>query len=182
MLDGSRMLRYHVRFVRGYSPYTWRGKQCWQGVWKSQYAKERILIWVSCICSWHARDLRISTQIAPRPESYGNCSQMKTQYSDHIWGRRKGQHRRWWENQCWRNHTIFSSYMEVKSLHAVYSSRIYRKHRTTIISDWHVITELQLLCWRGHLLARFRRLVQSEFPRYFTDVWNTILVMVRGDV
>jgi hypothetical protein len=39
-----------------------RDKQCWQGVWKSQYAKERILIWVRCICSWHARDLRISTQ------------------------------------------------------------------------------------------------------------------------
>ena len=55
-----------------------RGKQRWQGAWKSQYAKERILIWVRCICSWHARDLRISTQIALlRPESHGNCSQMK---------------------------------------------------------------------------------------------------------
>ncbi len=45
-------------------------RQCWQGVWKSQYTKERILIWVQCICSWHERDLRISTHIAlPRPES-----------------------------------------------------------------------------------------------------------------
>jgi hypothetical protein len=28
-----------------------RDKQCWQGVWKRQYAKERILIWVLCIYS-----------------------------------------------------------------------------------------------------------------------------------
>jgi hypothetical protein len=34
-----------------------RGKQRWQGAWKSQYAKERILIWVLGICSWNARDL-----------------------------------------------------------------------------------------------------------------------------
>jgi hypothetical protein len=38
-----------------------RGKQRWQGPWKSQYAKERILIWVCCICFWHARDLQIPT-------------------------------------------------------------------------------------------------------------------------
>ena len=90
-----------------------RGKQRWQGAWKSQYAKERILIWVRCICSWHARDLRISTQIAvPNPESLGNCSQMKAYWSDRIWGRRKGRHRRRWENQCWlNNHSMFSSYM-----------------------------------------------------------------------
>jgi hypothetical protein len=163
-----------------YGPYvvTLHTQRCdkhrWQGACKKQYVKERILIWVRCICSWHARDLWISTQIAPRPESHGNCSQMKAFCSDHIWGRRKGQHRRWWENQCWRNHTIFSSYMVVKSLHAVYSSRIYRKHHTTIISDWHVIAELQLLCWRTHLMTWFHRLVQSEFRflRYFTDVWN----------
>ncbi len=55
-----------------------RAKHRWQGAWKSQYVKERILIWVWCICSWHARDLRISTQIALlRPESHGNCSKMK---------------------------------------------------------------------------------------------------------
>jgi hypothetical protein len=28
-----------------------RGKQCWQGTWKSQHAKERILFWVHCIAS-----------------------------------------------------------------------------------------------------------------------------------
>ena len=64
--------------------------------------------------------------------------------------------------------------LTVKSLHVVCSSRIYRKHRTTNISDWHVIAALQLLCWRAHLLARFRRLVEIEFRflRYFTDAWN----------
>jgi hypothetical protein len=36
-------------------------KQRWQGTWKSQYAKERILSWVRCICLWHARDLQIPT-------------------------------------------------------------------------------------------------------------------------
>ncbi len=59
-------------FVNTYIPYVVslrtqrRVKQCWQGSWKSQYAKERILIWVYCICSWHARNLRISTQIATK--------------------------------------------------------------------------------------------------------------------
>jgi len=38
-----------------------RDKQCWQGVWKSQYANERILIWVCCIFFWYARDLQIPT-------------------------------------------------------------------------------------------------------------------------
>jgi hypothetical protein len=81
--------------------------------------------------------------------------------------------RRTWQRSMWFNGEIFGS-LTVKSLHAVYSSRIYRKHHTTIISDWHVIAELQLLCSRTHLLARFHRLVQSEFRflRYFTDVWN----------
>ena len=81
--------------------------------------------------------------------------------------------RRTWQRSMWFNGKIVGG-LTVKSLYAVYSSKIYRKHRTTIISDWHVIAELQLLCWRAHLLARFRRLVQSEFRflRYFTDVWN----------
>jgi len=48
------------------------------------------------------------------------------------------------------------------------------KHRTTIISNWHIIAELQRLCLRAHLLTWFLRLVQSEyrFFRYFTDAWN----------
>jgi hypothetical protein len=93
-----------------------RDKQRWQGVWKSQHVKERILIWVFCICSWQARDLQNLTQIAlPRPESHDSYSQMKTYWSDLIWGWRKGQHHRRWENQCWlNNHRIFSSYVAVQ--------------------------------------------------------------------
>ncbi len=81
--------------------------------------------------------------------------------------------RRTWQCSMWFNGEIVGG-LTVKSLHAVYSSRIYRKHRTTIISDWHVTAELHLLCWRAHLLERFHRLVQSEFRflRYFTDTWN----------
>ncbi len=82
--------------------------------------------------------------------------------------------RRTCQRSMWFNGKIVGG-LTVKSLHAVYSSRIYRKHRTTIISDWHVIAELQLLlCWRAHLLTWFRRLVQSEFRflRYFADAWN----------
>jgi hypothetical protein len=44
-----------------------RDKQRWQGAWKRQYVKERILIWVRCICFWHARSLRICTRL---PDSW----------------------------------------------------------------------------------------------------------------
>ena len=116
-LDGSRCLALIYGQALGWSyvitPGMKRlGKQCEQG-WECRNVQERILIWVRCICSWHARDLRISTQITvPRPESHGCCSQMKAYCSDRIWERRKGQHHRRWENQCWLdNHSIFSSYV-----------------------------------------------------------------------
>ncbi len=88
------------------------GKQRWQQASEYRHVQERILIPL-CICSWHARDLRISTQIAlTRPESHDNCSQMKTYCLNRVWGRRKGQHYRRWEDQWWlNNHRIFSSYM-----------------------------------------------------------------------
>jgi len=108
------------------------GKERWQESLEWYHVQERILI-PCCICSWHAQDPRISTQIAlPKPESHGNCSHVKAFCADRIWGRRQGQHCRIWENYCWlNNHSIFSSYngsaacgLTVKSLHAVYLSRI----------------------------------------------------------
>jgi hypothetical protein len=100
ILDGSRMPRQYVRSVRGFSPYA----VVWQaaltgGLEEPICQRTNTNLSALCICSWHVRDLRISTQIAlPRPESHVNCSQMKTYCSDRIWGRRKGQHHRRWEN------------------------------------------------------------------------------------
>jgi hypothetical protein len=82
-------------------------KQRWQGVWKSQYVKERILIWVICICFWHSRDpptceqkqIRIQAQIATE-RSDDKYSQIKTQHSDLIWGRWEGTHRRRSKDKC----------------------------------------------------------------------------------
>jgi hypothetical protein len=116
-LDGSRCLDLMYDQTLGWSyvipPGIQRlGKQCWRQVWECRHVQERILI-PCCICSWHAREIRISTQIAlPRLESHHRCSQMKTYCSDRIRGRRKGQHFRWWEDQWWlNNHRIFSSYV-----------------------------------------------------------------------
>jgi hypothetical protein len=136
-LDGSQCLDFMYGQALGWSYVNTpgmqrRGKQRWQQASECRHVQERILI-PCCICSWHAQDLRISTQIAlPKPESHGNCSHVKALCSDRIWGRRKGQHCRIWENYCWlNNHSIFSSYngsaacgLTVKSLHAVYLSRI----------------------------------------------------------
>ena len=119
-LDGSQCLDLMYGQVFGWSyvipPGMQRfGKQRWRQALECRHVQERILI-PCCICSWHARDLRISTQITvSKPESYGNCSQMKAYSSDRIWGRRKGRHRRRWENQCCLdNHSIFSSYMSAQ--------------------------------------------------------------------
>ena len=115
-LDGSQCLdlMYGQALGRSYviPPGMQRfGKQRGRQASECRHVQERILI-PCCICSWHARDLRISIQIVvPRPESQGNCSHMKAFCSDRIWGRRKGKHRRTWENYCWLdNHSIFSSY------------------------------------------------------------------------
>ena len=106
-----------------------------------RHVQERILI-PCCICSWHALDLRISIQIAlPRPESHCSCSQMKAYYSDRSKDDEKANttedektsaglttteySRRTWQRSMWLNG---------KSLPAIYSSKIYRQHRTTIIS------------------------------------------------
>ena len=105
---------------------------------------------------------------AVRPESHGSCSQMKAYCSDRIWERRKGQHHRRWEDQCWLNTPcIWARFIANIEQRSLSSERIYW-------CDWHIIAELQHLCSRAHLLARFRRLVQSEyrFFRYFTDAWN----------
>ena len=81
-LDGSQCLdlMYGQALGRSYviPPGMQRfGKQRWRQASECRHVQERILI-PCCICSWHARDLRISTQIALlRPESHGNCSQMK---------------------------------------------------------------------------------------------------------
>ncbi len=53
--------------------------------------------------------------------------------------------RRTWQRSMWFHGKIVGG-LTVRWLHAVYSSRIYNKHHTTIISNWYVITELQLLC------------------------------------
>ncbi len=150
------MLREHVRSVRGFSTYAtvWQSVLTGEGVWKSQYAKERILIWGRCFCSWNARDLRISTQITlPRPESNDICSQMKAYWSDHIWGRRKAQHHRRWEDQCWFNKSCirvrFIVNIEQRSFR---SNHIYW-------CDCHIVVELQHLCSRMSLPSRFIRLV-----------------------
>ena len=116
-LDGSQCLDFMYGQALGWSYVNTpgmqrRGKQRWQQASECRHVQERILI-PCCICSWHARDLRISTQITvSRPESHGSSSQMKAYCSDRIWERRKGQHHRRWEDQWWlNNHRIFSSYM-----------------------------------------------------------------------
>jgi hypothetical protein len=118
-LDGSRCLALMYDQTLGWSYVITPGiqrivKQCWHQALSLECrdVQARILI-PCCICSWHAQDLRISTQITlPRPELHDNCSQMKAYCSIRIWGRRKGRHHRRWENQCWLyNHNIFSSYM-----------------------------------------------------------------------
>ncbi len=123
-----------------------RGKQCWQGVWKRQYAKERILIWVCCICSWHVRDLWISTQITlPRPESHGNCSQMKTHTAPTVseddekvnttedeknsTGLTTTDYsRRTWQHRMWFNGKIVSCRVFEQAL----SSTSHNNHRITV--------------------------------------------------
>ena len=172
-LDGSQCLdlMYGQALGRSYviPPGMQRfGKQRWRQASECRHVQERILI-VCCICSWHARDLRISTQITvSRPESHGSCSQMKAYCSDRIWERRKDQHHRRWEDQCWLNTPcIWARFIANIEQRSLSSERIYWCNR-------HIIAELQHLCSRAHLLARFRRLVQSEyrFLRYFTDAWN----------
>ena len=73
--------------------------------------------------------------------------------------------RRIWQRSMWFNGKIVACRVFEQDL---------SQTSQTIISDCHVIAELQLLCWRSHLLARFRCLVQSEFRflRYFTDAWS----------
>ncbi len=116
-LDGSQCLDLMYGQALGWSyvipPGTQRfGKQRWRQTSECRHVQERILI-PCCICSWHARDLQISTQIAlPRPKSHGSCSQIKAHYSDLVWGRRKGQHIRRWKDYCWcNNNRISSSYV-----------------------------------------------------------------------
>jgi hypothetical protein len=53
ILDGSRMLRRYVQFVRGFSPYATAWQAGLTGGLEEPNAKE-ILTWVLCICSWHA--------------------------------------------------------------------------------------------------------------------------------
>jgi len=116
-LDGSQCLDFMYGQTLGWSYVNtpgmqWCGKQRWHQASECRHVQERILI-PCCICSWHARDLRISTQIeVPKPESHGSCSQLKVYFSDRSSERPKGQHHRRWENQCWlNNHSIFSSSM-----------------------------------------------------------------------
>jgi hypothetical protein len=107
-LDGSRCLALMYGQALGWSYVITPGmsrldKQCWQQASESRHVQERILI-PCCICSWHARDLRISTQITvPKPESHGSCSQLKAYSSDRISERRKGHDHRRWEDQWWLN-------------------------------------------------------------------------------
>jgi hypothetical protein len=161
MLDGSRMLRRHVRFVRGFSPYA----TAWQAALTGGLEEP--------ICQRTNTNLsalywRLSAPTESEDDEKANQCWQKISA-----GLTTAYFRRTWQRSMWFNGKIVGG-LTVRSLHAVYSSRIYSKHRTTIISNWHVIAELQVLCWRAHLMSRFRRLVQSEyrFLRYFTDVWN----------
>ncbi len=113
-LDGSQCLDLMYGQALGWSyvipPGMQRfGKQRWRQTSECRHVQERILI-PCCICSWHARDLQISTQIAlPRPKSHDSCSQIKEHYSDRVWGRWKDQHHRRWKDYCWRNNNRISS-------------------------------------------------------------------------
>jgi hypothetical protein len=119
-LDGSQCLDLMYDQTLGWSYVISPGmqrfdKQCWRKDLECRHVRERILI-PCCICSWHTRDLQISSQIVlPRPESYDSFSQIKVYYSDRIWGWRRVQNHRRWEDQCWyNNHRIFLSYVTVE--------------------------------------------------------------------
>ncbi len=81
------MHRQHVRSVHGFSPYTttWQEVLTGEGVWKNQYDKERILIWVRCICFWHPRD-------SPTREQKQIRIQRKSQPKDRITVAAKSEH------------------------------------------------------------------------------------------
>jgi hypothetical protein len=110
------MFRRHVRSVRGFSPYTTVCQSALTGgpeepiCQRTNTNLSTLYLFLSC-----TRPPDFDTHRTPRPESHVRYSQMKTYCSDRIWGRRKGQHHRRWENQCWlNNHRNLSSYVTVQ--------------------------------------------------------------------
>jgi hypothetical protein len=128
-----------------------RGKQRWQGVWKSQYAKERISTWV-CVSVFgmhttsRSEQNKFTEDIAyaqERSQSQSQCAKIPK------------------SNVC--NLLVFRLPSHLLFVHILEQSATLRKsyyhqNRTTIIS------------FGSHLLE-FIRFVQSEFwfLRYFTD-------------
>jgi hypothetical protein len=152
-----------------------RGNQCWQGAWQSQYAKERILIWVPCICSWyhetsgfrhrshHQDPNRMATEVKWRhsaPTASEDDEKANTAGDEKTSaGLTTAYFRRTWQHNMWFNGKIVCGLM-VKSLHAVHSSKIYRQHRTTIIT------------FGAHLLVRLachHRITTTMFKSTSTD-------------
>jgi hypothetical protein len=161
-LDGSRCLSLMYGQALGWSYVITPGmqRQCWQQALECRNVQERILI-PCCICSWHVQDLRILTQITlPRPESHDNYSQMKTYFSDLIWGRRKDRHHRRWGDQYWLNTPCIRAGFIANITQQSFPIGMSSSNHNSCVEERMYWCDSTVSC------------KVSRSLRYFTDTWN----------